>query len=319
MRSRRLVRVNERRTAFTLLEMLLASAIGVLLMGALYVAVDVQLRHAQAGREVIAQSTLARALLNRIANDLMPSIAAPLPVGNTASSGGGGGAGGSGSGSGGSSASTAGGTSGTGSGGTTSGMGTMSATPSANSSTTTTATGMVVNIGVKGDNSQLTISVNRVLHPSDFGPEGAQIASDLCHIVYWLAGSSDTPLGLARLEIKLATSDDAANLVPPNIPDEQTHIIAEEVKSLVFSYFDGQSWQDSWDGTAVGADGVTPMGPPLAIAVVVGILPPHARPGADVPLKYYRHVIALPTANGSTMGTIANGGTGNTINTTTGQ
>ena len=48
------------RPGYTLLEVLLASAIGVLLMGALYVAMDVQLRHAQAGRELIEQGTLVR-------------------------------------------------------------------------------------------------------------------------------------------------------------------------------------------------------------------------------------------------------------------
>ena len=49
---------DSRRRGYTLLEILVASAIAVLLMSALYVAVDLQLRHAQAGREVIEQSVL---------------------------------------------------------------------------------------------------------------------------------------------------------------------------------------------------------------------------------------------------------------------
>src|SRR5438093_297614 len=40
------------RSGYTLLEVLLALSIAVLLLGALYVAMDLQLRHADAGREV---------------------------------------------------------------------------------------------------------------------------------------------------------------------------------------------------------------------------------------------------------------------------
>src|SRR5438445_4672391 len=68
-----------RRRGFTLLEVLLAAAIGVLLMAALYVAVEVQLNHARAGREAVEHSLLARALLRRMSNDIAPSLGAPLP------------------------------------------------------------------------------------------------------------------------------------------------------------------------------------------------------------------------------------------------
>ena len=52
-----------RRGGFTLLEVLLASALAVILMAALYVALDVQLRLADAGRESIEQATLTRAIV----------------------------------------------------------------------------------------------------------------------------------------------------------------------------------------------------------------------------------------------------------------
>src|SRR2546425_4503776 len=71
------------RRAFTLLEVLLAAAIGVLLMAALYVAMQVQLDHAQAGRDAVEQSLLVRALLRRMSNDIAPSLGPALP--NTAS------------------------------------------------------------------------------------------------------------------------------------------------------------------------------------------------------------------------------------------
>jgi len=56
------------RQGFTLLEVLLAAAIGVLLMRLYYVAMQVQLDHAQAGRDAVEQSLLVRALLRRMSN-----------------------------------------------------------------------------------------------------------------------------------------------------------------------------------------------------------------------------------------------------------
>jgi hypothetical protein len=122
------------------------------------------------------------------------------------------------------------------------------------------------------------------------------IVSDVRRVSYWLAGNGDG--GLARQELQLATSDDTSNL-PPNIADEASLVIAPEVKSLTFSYFDGTDWQDSWDGTQPGSDGVTPMGPPLAVAITIGIAPPgfDGSSGAAPKLKTFRHVVAIPTAN----------------------
>src|SRR5262245_18767668 len=74
------------RRGFTLLEVLLAAAIGVLLMAALYVAMEVQLDHARAGREAVEQSLLVRALLRRMSNDIAPGLGPSLP--NTSSAGG---------------------------------------------------------------------------------------------------------------------------------------------------------------------------------------------------------------------------------------
>ena len=59
------------------------------------------------------------------------------------------------------------------------------------------------------------------------------------------------------------------------------------MRSLNFQYFDGTDWQDSWDSTALGPDGVTPLGSPLAIAVTIGIAPQHTAGPApsDEPLQ----------------------------------
>src|SRR5438045_9600879 len=68
-----------RRPAFTLLEVLLASAIAVLLMGALYVAVNIQLQHAQVARDLVQDSNLTRNLFARIAADAAPHLPPTIP------------------------------------------------------------------------------------------------------------------------------------------------------------------------------------------------------------------------------------------------
>src|SRR5262249_39008499 len=68
-----------RRQGYTLLEILVASAIGVMLLGALYVALDVQLGLTRAGREAVNTSAVARGLLERISSDVSLSLG-PIPV-----------------------------------------------------------------------------------------------------------------------------------------------------------------------------------------------------------------------------------------------
>jgi prepilin-type N-terminal cleavage/methylation domain-containing protein len=293
------------RRGFTLLEVLLAATIGVLLMAALYVAVDVQVRHAQAGREIVEQSKVGRALLARITADITPCIGQVDPSrynGNASSSSSPGGS---------STTITATGTTST---TTTSGNNTTSSSTSSTSSTTTTsASGSSTSTNsstpstnfyftVQGDSASLTLFVSRV--PAEVlqtpgttaanSADNLPIVSDVRRIAYWLANDSS---GLCRQELKLATSDDTSTM-PPNIPDEASWILAPEVKTLSFSYFDGTNWQDSWDGTQPGPDGVTPIGAPLGIAITIGIAPPGAT-GSDssAKLRTFRHVVAIPTAN----------------------
>ena len=79
-RSRGTRRSGPGRPGFTLLEITLAATIAVLLLAALYAAVRVQLNHAQAGRNVVEQSTLARQILRRIDNDVRAAVALSDPA-----------------------------------------------------------------------------------------------------------------------------------------------------------------------------------------------------------------------------------------------
>ncbi len=292
------------RTGFTLLEVLLASAIAVMIMGALYVAVDMQLRTAQAGRDVVEKSTLARALFARMASDIAGSLAPALPANSTSGSSSAGG-------------STAGGAASSTTGGSqaastttpsTSASAGQSTFSSNGASTGTTSTSgptnaVTFNYGVQGTNQTLTLSASRFPRTSMLAalanPENASGFSDERYVSYWLAGSG----GLARQEIKLVTSTDALTNLPPNVSDEDSFVIAPEVRQLNFRFFDGSEWNDTWDGTVAGTDGVTPIGPPVAIEITLGVAvrTVDEQAGVEPAIKNYRRVVFMPTANGATL------------------
>jgi Tfp pilus assembly protein PilV len=283
------------RSGFTLVELVLATTIAMLLLGALYVAVDMQLRFAQNSRDLVEESTLARALLARIDFDVsqvvglsdpgrfrIASGADALSDPNATSS----------------STTSAAPTTATPTSGASGGA--SSASPASSTSTTDsgTSTSIALPLGVQGDSETLHLFVSRFPRELyvNLNSDTQPVVSDLRRISYWLPGGQDSPMGLARQEVPLVTSDDALQNLPPGIDKESTYVIADEVRELQFQYFDGTNWQDSWDSTLPGADGVTPIGSPCAIMVTLGV----ARPGANGNLKTYRHVIAIQTANGAT-------------------
>jgi prepilin-type N-terminal cleavage/methylation domain-containing protein len=319
-----------KRPGYTLLEIVLALAIAVLLLAALYSAVGYQLRQAQGGRDVTSQTTLSRSIVQRIETDVMSSLALSDPArfrnqstnsqAQQAQQSGQSSSGQSSSGQStagqGTNVSTskvknsAGGTTAVATGGNSSAAGASS--NSGNSSTqlptaqpadaTDDSNGMaggtnpiVLPFGVMGDSQSLTLYVSRVpgeLYGSRASDGGT--VSDLRKIHYWLA---DGGMGLCRQEVRVATAAEALTLDPPG-GDVKNYLLAPEVKSIEFRYFNGSTWADSWDSTTLGDDTVTPIGAPRAIEVRVGVLPPGGKDGDE--LKYYRHTIAILTSNGIT-------------------
>jgi hypothetical protein len=261
------------RPAYTLLEVLLASVIAALLMAALYVSIDVQIRSAQAGRESVNESTVARNLIARISADAAGVI---TPI---------------------------------------------TATVAVTSTTGDVASDVVVplNGGVQGDNGVLTIWMSRVpkmaTGPDAINADTQQLnSSDLRRISYWLADG-----GLARQEIDRVTADDDDTQLPPNVTDEGRYIMAPEVTGLGFRYFDGAAWNDTWDGTVLGTDGKTPIGPPRAVEITLSIRRTGADPNDNNAVKQYRYVIAINAANAQpTMTDDSTGATTTTGSTTTG-
>jgi prepilin-type N-terminal cleavage/methylation domain-containing protein len=279
------------RPAFTLLEMILALAIGVLLMFGLYLALNMNLEATKAGRLQVDQAQIARNVLKRVQGDVKDQLAF-LDAYPSATA----------------SASAAGGTGTTG----TTTAATTSTTSPPNSFVGPTGTPVPIpfNFAVQGNEEYCAFYIGKVPRavaqaqmndPTESGGNEVQASdSDERRITYWLVSGSNGTGGLARQEIATVNSTDTSNVtLPPASVDDATKIIAPEVISINFQYYDGTNWQSTWDGTMPGIDGVTPVGPPVAIAITISV----ARgdnPGAgvdDPTVRQYRHVIQIPTAS----------------------
>ena len=275
------------RPGFTLLEVLLASAIAMLLLAALYFALDLTLRQAEAGREAVAVDTLARGVFRRLDRDLTMTLG-PLPPK---------------------------------SGGNSVGEPPDGATDALPEETTdTTAAGtdeadagtetaalaadVLFQAGVYGTEQQLTVFVSQVpdvlaaLSPMSMSDPDVQSPSGLRRVTYWLAGGGTG--GLCRQVRVWVTADGVRNSVDPDFADEPSDIIAESVVDLAFEYFDGAAWATSWDGSVPGPDGVTPIGPPRAVRVTLWIELPAQRLGDLPKQQVLSHVIPVRAAPGLT-------------------
>jgi prepilin-type N-terminal cleavage/methylation domain-containing protein len=271
-----------RRPGFTLLEMILAMAIGVLLMLGLYITLDMFFKSVETGRTNIDQAQVTQAVCKKFTADItchLPVLANPT--------------------SGSSSSSTS----------TTSTTGTSSSTSSTTgtAATATTTGPFPYNLGVQGGTDYCSIYIGRVprsnfqVDTSTSNSNNSQNTqptdSDLRRIDYWYVYDPDNS-GLARQEVVMVTNQDNINNLPPGIADEASYIFAKEVMAVTFEYFDGTSWQSSWDGTVLGTDGVTPLGPPLAIAITISVGRSDVKTTdvSDPSVLTTRHVVHIPTA-----------------------
>lgn len=303
-----IVRRRPLRPGFTLLEVLLASAIGVLLLGGLYVAFDLTLRQTDAGREVVEHSDLARGIVHKMSIDLSGGLGLlqPKSGGGTQQQSGTTSSGGSTT----SSSST---TTSTGTTGSTDSSGT---TDTGSTSGTTTATADVpFQGGVFGTDKQLTLFVSRVppaltTLESAAGTGVIDSRPDLRRVTYYLGSGG----GLCRQEKPWVTADGVRNSTDPDLTDEPSDLISDEVLDVTFEYFDGSAWATQWTGSDTAADGVTLLGPPRAIRVTLVIQP--GGPNSGAAAKTVVHVFAVRAAVGLYQPT-TDGSTGTSGTTTT--
>jgi hypothetical protein len=248
--------------------MVLALAIGMLLLLALYVSFNMYIGQAQSGREIVNEAALARNILTRIGNDIAGQVGPVDPrIADYSTSG----------------------------------------LPSATNPTA----GLIAsyNLGVYGTGSALVLSNYRVRKGPANAPTNAPdpvITSDVHRTAYWIVTNGTDSVGLARAEIRQATSPDSDTVDPTALEDQNKYVFAPEVKSIQFEYFDGTSWLaqgSTWDGTfSASTDGSSPpQGPPAAIRITITLkrnLNKGASPDdANVDGPTYMHVVALPTSN----------------------
>lgn len=260
------------RRGFTLLEVLLATVIAILVMAALYAAMNVTIQQTQVTRDAVEAEDLARGVYNKITVDLNCTLA-PLPPksgGNNAASGG----------------STPSSPSTPSDGSTpapaadgstapapatpaattpTDGMATTE-TPGATDNATAVSADYAFQGGLIGEEMKLVIYAGKV--PEALGRYGnpggtEQFRADQRQIIYWF----EPGRGLYRRERPWVTADGVRNSIEadPDAPDSV--LLAEEVSNATFEYTDGTTWTPTWDGTAPGPDGVTPLGPPRAVRI----------------------------------------------------
>lgn len=294
-----------RRTAFTLVEVVLAMALMVALLSALYGAITLYAQLTTAGRTQIERAQLARAILRQIERDLHSVIyreseaISAEPVDSTTSD-----------------------TTGTGT-DTTSGTATSEDAALVDPATAYTAAGG----GIFGDASSLIMHINRPSRDLNYaliGDGTGGRSSDLLSVSWFLAVANAGGLqgaagnlaaggsalasqgsgvqGLARLE---------GDRLAVTLADQQgkvedlaagTEVVAEEVNYVQFSYFDGVSWWTTWDSVSMG-------GLPQAVEIVIGFGTPPDQQQEQLPTspvleaagavnvqETYRLVVALPVA-----------------------
>ncbi len=303
------------RAAFTLVEVLVALGLTLLLVTVVYMALDLHYQMSNAGRGAATKAQLERAILQRMEADLrsvvfqVPEASTPEgeaaeedPLGSSSSS---------------DSSSSSSSSSSTGSSAAEEEPLQISFGSSSSSSEDASA-GAGLFGGIMGDSESIMMYVSR---PSKEG----NATSDLRSVSYFIAergaeglrgamadrvpeqriddpehdNSFDHLVGLSRLDgdqLQLQFADEEQN--SDEVLAQQTELLASEVVSLQFRYFDGMEWYDEWDSQATGTL-------PAAVEVTLGFLyeePPTLgrRPGAlnkrDRSIGYRRYVVRMPLA-----------------------
>ena len=286
------VSIRPLRGAFTLLEVILAAALAVVILGLLTMAIHVHLRVADASRSRVEEAQLARTLLERIAEDLRNSLPyVPPPSSGTSTPSGTSGSSGPSSIA---SAASIASLSGTGS------------SPDASGSSTLPSSG-----GVFGSVQELQVETSRRPRPNPAMPPPDTTVparlSDIRTVTYSLGPpgttyppqrgvSSDPAGGLYRRELDRAEFAWSSQQGQTDDLDRGTELLAPEVVDLQFSYYDSSTTNDTWDSIQNGKL-------PTAVKVSIAIrraAPKTTDPGmaaADaVPPTVYDMLIDLPNS-----------------------
>ena len=283
-----------RRRGFSLLEVMLSLTLSVMLLTAIFSAMNQSWRLTASGREEMARSQLARALLRKISLDVRAVMFVPPPPSDDDAD--------SKSSSTSSTAST--------SGSTTS----STSSTSASSSSTTTSTAATdsatetkpsaTSIGIRGTATQIELHISRARRDLNFATnvDGNTVTtrtSDLLAVTYALAlagSGSSAGTGLIRSEgdrlIVQSVEEHGGSVAQIS----KSQALAPEVVALAFRYFDGTHWQTVWDSVSNGYL-------PRAVEVSIAFTPPKNAGGplANVTVSsstnQFRTVILVPVSD----------------------
>lgn len=280
---------NPTRPAFTLLEVLMALGLTTLLVAAVYKALDLHWSYQTAGREQVERSQVARAILQRMTSDLK-SIVFIEPEEDV---------------------------------GTSEEDDETDATEVDDTTSDDPLEGTTIGLTGTTDKLQILVSKPTRMVTGNFSGEVDDvltIAGQLKTVSYFLADtgggglqgavanlSTTTPAnsigvqGLARLEAERAAVDFADQQMDLNGLAQSAQVLAHEVVSLQFKYFDGVNWLDAWDSSAYVEKSVEGeleeviAGLPQAVEITLGLRNEEdTDPGvAD---QTYRLVVSLPIA-----------------------
>ncbi len=309
------------RSAYTLLELMIAVGLSAILMAALYKAMDIYLALQLDSHEEISRQQVARAVLRQMTRDIQSVVFTKqevlpeeeevtdiLGIGITRS---------------GTSGLSGDGTSGLGGGGTADSGSDMSELDG-NSYGTSTIDPETVSTtytsGLVGTSTDLQLFISRpdrnlayVSSQELTSPD--QRTGDLLLVRYLLAsklgsglgsmiadreaaGNTDGPLGLARVEGDLYGLSTAVQSSEDTPQLSAARLVAREVSSLTFRYYDGGQWLEEWDSTARNEL-------PKAIEIVItlrdeqpteSLLSDDEQTPYAFPETTHRMVVPLPTA-----------------------
>ncbi len=242
----------EARSAFTLLEVILALSLAAVILGLVTMAIHVHLGVAAKSQAQVEEAQLARALLQRMAEDLRNAIPFRPSQGSSSASD--------------SDATSSSATS----------SSSISSTDSATSTdadsmdTSTISTDSITGGGICGNSQSLFVETSRRPRPSrltamsmsdNSEPTGR---SDIRTVTYCLgnpgasslgeqsASSTTAQEGLYRREMDRAEFNWAIQRGETDALNLSTERLAPEVAELQFTYYDGTTAYDTWDSTVQG-------------------------------------------------------------------
>ena len=308
------------RAAFTLIEVILAVGLSTLLILCIASAIDLYRRMTTAATDDMSETRLVRAVFAKLEVDLR-DVVPPQPIAATATTT----AGSSSSSS--SSGSSSGSKSGSSSGSSSSSSSSSSSTQSAQGTDPLQYVYSRSVFGLYGDANSLVLNT-LTPHPLPLAAQqqtGAQSASqtssdgpsqiagvhgDMKVVAYFVLGGPQSPIlaaggsgqmtpdgkeitaGLARVEGERTAIGYA--IETGSTSSLRARVVAPEIESIGFRYFDGTTWQASWSGATLQS-----LPQAVEITISVGKNDPYnARTQAsqDQASRSYRHVVAITSS-----------------------